>query len=115
MNKAFLVGNLGTAPKLQTIASGQSLCKFSIATHSRSKDANGERIDRTEWHNIVAWGKTADIASQYLKKGSRVLIEGRIQTDTYETKDGTKRFRAEIIAEQIKFLDAKNAAKTADK
>ena len=81
VNKAILVGNLGKDPELRYTPAGQPVASFSLATTERWSDKNGQRQDRTEWHNIVVWGKLAELANQYLKKGSKVLIEGRLTPD----------------------------------
>ena len=104
VNKAILVGNLGRDPELRRTQSGSSVASFSLATTERWSDKSGERKDRTEWHNIVAWGKLADLANQYLKKGRSVYIEGRITNRSWDDKDGNKRYKTEIVANQIQFL-----------
>jgi len=102
INKVILVGNLGRDPETKHLAGGE-LCKFSLATNeSWTKD--GKREDRTEWHNIVAFGRLAEICSQYLKKGKQVYIEGRIQTRSWDAKDGSKRYTTEIIASNMTML-----------
>lgn len=106
VNKVILVGNLGRDPEVRYIpGSNQPVASFSIATSENFTDRNGSRQERTEWHNVVVFGKQAEIAGQYLKKGRQVYVEGRIQTRQYEAKDGTgKRYRTEIIAQRIQFL-----------
>jgi single-strand DNA-binding protein len=104
INKVILVGNLGRDPELNYLPSGQSVCKFSLATSRAYKDKQGELKEETEWHNIVAWGKTGEICAQYLKKGGQAYIEGRIQSREYEGKDGQKRKTYEIIAENVQIL-----------
>jgi single-strand DNA-binding protein len=103
VNKAMLVGRLGRDPETRYISSGQAVCNFNLATDETYKDKNGERQKRTEWHRIVVWGKMAEIAQQYLKKGSQIYLEGRIQTREWE-KDGQKRYSTEIVATSFKFL-----------
>lgn len=103
VNKAILIGNLGKDPDLRKTATGTSVASFSLATTERYNDRDGNRQDRTEWHNIVAWGKLADLAGQYLKKGRSAYIEGRIATRSWDDK-GTKRYKTEIVANQIVFL-----------
>ena len=105
LNKVMLIGNLGKDPELKYTASGVGVCTFSIATAASWKDTEGNQQDRTEWHNIVAWRKLAEICGEWLKKGKRVYIEGRIQTRSYE-KDGVKRYVTEIIADQMLMLDS---------
>jgi single-strand DNA-binding protein len=104
INKVILVGNLGRDPELNYLPSGQSVCKFSLATSRAYKDKQGELKEETEWHNIVAWGKTGEICAQYLKKGGQAYIEGRIQSREYEGKDGQKRKTYEIIADNVQIL-----------
>ena len=108
VNKVILVGRLGKDPELRSIPSGTSVAKFSLATDDRFTDKNGDKQERTEWHNIVVWGKLAEICGQYLRKGRLVYIEGSIRTDSWEDKEsGQKRYRTEIIAREMKMLDRK--------
>lgn len=100
MNKAFLVGRLGKDPEFKPIQGG-SLCNFSITTSEYYKGRDGQRQERTEWHNIVAFGKLAEICQKLLKKGSQVVVEGKIQTRSWEDTEGVKRYRTEIIAARI--------------
>jgi single-strand DNA-binding protein len=104
VNKAILIGNLGADPELRYTASGTAVAGFNMATTERYKDKNGELQERTEWHSIVCWGRLGELANEYLKKGRSVYIEGRIQTRNYEDKDGIKRYRTEIVAQQMQFL-----------
>src|SRR5208282_1444819 len=108
VNKAILVGRLGRDPETRYTSGGQAVANFSIATDSTFKDRSGERQKRTEWHRIVLWGKLADIAQQYLKKGMLVYIEGRIQTRQWEDKrDGQKRSTTEIVANVMRMLTSR--------
>jgi single-strand DNA-binding protein len=105
VNKVILVGNLGRDPEVRATPSGQSVCSFSVATSDRFTDRTGQQRDQTEWHNVVVWGKQADLCGQYLKKGRQVYIEGRLTTRQYEAKDGTgKRYRTEVVAQRVQFL-----------
>ena len=104
VNKAILVGNLGRDPELRQTPSGQSVCNFTLATSENWTDRNGERVERTEWHRIVAWGKTGELCAQYLSKGRTVYVEGRIQTREWEDKDGNKRYTTEINAQTVNFI-----------
>ena len=104
VNKAILVGNLGRDPELRQTPSGQSVCNFTVATSESWTDRNGERVERTEWHRIVAWGKTGELCAQYLSKGRTVYVEGRIQTREWEDKDGNKRYTTEINAQNVNFI-----------
>jgi len=103
LNKVTLIGNLGKDPELKYTNSGVAVATFSLATSDSWKDQEGNMQERTEWHNIVAWRKLAEICGQYLKKGSQVYIEGKIQTRSYE-KDGVKKYMTEIIADQLLML-----------
>lgn len=111
VNKVILVGNLGRDPEVRATPSGQSVCSFSIATSDRFTDRSGQQRDQTEWHNVVVWGKQADLCGQYLKKGRQVYIEGRLTTRQYEAKDGTgKRYRTEVVAQRVQFLGGRAAS-----
>ncbi len=110
INKVILIGNLGKDPELRRTPNGASVVSFPLATKDRWKDKDGERQDRTEWHNIVAWNKLADLANQYLKKGRAAYVEGRIATRSWDDKDGNKRYKTEIVANQIQFLGSSSAS-----
>jgi single-strand DNA-binding protein len=105
LNRAMIIGNLTRDPETRTTPNGQSVCNFSVATSSQWKDAQGQKQERTEYHPIVAWGKLAEICSQYLGKGRKVYIEGRLQTREWEAQDGSKKQRTEIVAENMIMLD----------
>lgn len=104
INKAILVGNLGKDPELRYTASGQAVATFSLATTEKFKDKGGEQQERTEWHNVVAWGSLAEICGKWLAKGKQVYIEGRITYRTYDDRDGNKRYVTEIVASEMKML-----------
>jgi single-strand DNA-binding protein len=104
VNKVILVGRLGRDPETRYTSGGQAVANFSVATDESYKDRNGERQKRTEWHKIVVWGKQAEIAQQYLKKGSLVFIEGRIQSREWQDKEGQKRTSFEIVANNFRML-----------
>ena len=104
VNKVILVGRLGRDPETRYTGSGQAVASFSVATDESYKDKNGERQKRTEWHKIVVWGKQAEIAQQYLKKGSLIFIEGRIQSREWQDKEGQKRTSFEIVANNFRML-----------
>ena len=106
-NSVQLIGNLGMNPEVKTLESGSTVANFSIATSDRYKNKEGEQIEDTTWHNLVAWGKTAEIAEKYLKKGKQVAVEGKLTSRTYEAKDGTKRYVSEILVNEILLLGAK--------
>jgi len=105
VNKVILVGNLGRDPEVRTTPSGQPVTKFSLATNRRRRDKEGNRQDETEWHNIVCWGRQAEIAGEYLSKGKQIYVEGRIQTSSWEDRQsGEKKYRTEIICENFQML-----------
>jgi len=105
VNKVILVGNLGKDPEVKFTPSGVPVAKFSLATNERYKDKAGEWQDRTEWHNIVAWQRLAEIVGEYVKKGSKIYIEGRLQTSSWEDKQsGEKKYRTEIVASDLVLL-----------
>ena len=103
VNKVILIGNLGKDPEVRFTNNGRAVARFPIATSEVWKDANGSRQERTEWHNIVVWGKQGETCGQYLAKGRQVFVEGSIRTRSYE-KDGSKRYMTEIVAQNIRFL-----------
>jgi len=105
LNKAMIIGNLTRDPEMRTTPSGQNVASFSIATSLTWTDNSGQQQKKTEFHNIVAWRKLADICGQYLKKGSKVYLEGRLQTTDWTGQDGVKRYRTEIVAENMIMLD----------
>jgi single-strand DNA-binding protein len=109
VNKAILIGNLGNDPELRYTPGGQAVTGFRIATTDRWRDKDGQNQQRTEWHNIVAWGRQAEIANEYLKKGSPVYIEGRLQTRSWEDKDGNKRYITEIVTQRMQLLGRRGA------
>lgn len=103
LNKVFIIGNLTRDPELKTIPSGTQVASFGIATNRVWKDQSGQKKDDTQFHNIVVFGRQAETVSQYLKKGSSALIEGRIQTRSWDGPDGVKKYRTEIVAERVQF------------
>ena len=109
INKVILVGRLGKDPEIRSTPGGTSVAKFSLATDEKFTDRAGEKQERTEWHNIVAWGKLGEICGQYLKKGKLVYIEGSIRTDSWDDKEsGQKKYRTEIVARDMKMLDRRD-------
>jgi single-strand DNA-binding protein len=108
VNKVILVGRLGRDPETRYTGGGQAVANFSVATDETYKDKNGERQKRTEWHKIVVWGKQAEIAQQYLKKGSLIFIEGRIQSREWQDKEGQKRTSFEIVATNFRMLGGRS-------
>jgi single-strand DNA-binding protein len=107
LNKVMIIGRLGQDPELKYTPQGASVCSFTLATDEGYKDASGNQVDRTEWHRIVIWRKLAEIAGQYLKKGSLVYIEGKLQTRSWE-KDGQKHYTTEIVASDMTMLGGKS-------
>jgi len=108
VNKVILVGRLGRDPETRFTGGGQAVANFSVATDETYKDRNGERQKHTEWHKIVVWGKQAEIAQQYLKKGSLVFIEGRIRAREWQDKEGQKRTSFEIVATNFRMLGGRS-------
>lgn len=104
-NKVQLIGNLGNDPEIINTENGNKLAKFSLATNENYKNSEGERVTDTQWHNIVAWGKTADIVENYLIKGKRVVIEGKLVSRSYENAEGEKRHITEIKCNELLMLD----------
>ena len=109
-NKVQLIGNLGNAPEVKTTESGKKLAKFSMATNESYRNASGEKVTETTWHNLVAWGKVADIAEKYLNKGSEVAIEGKLINRSYTDKDGNKKYITEVQVNELLMLGSKAEA-----
>jgi single-strand DNA-binding protein len=110
VNKVILIGNLGRDPELRYTQEGQGVANFTLATNERWRDKSGNNQERTEWHRIVVWGKQAENCAQYLQKGRRVYVEGRLQTRDWEDRDGNKRQTTEIVAQTVQFLDRRGEA-----
>jgi len=111
VNKAILVGNLGRDPEVRYLPSGQTVANFTLATSESYNDRSGTRQERTDWHNIVVYGKQAELCGQYLKKGRQVYVEGRISNRQWDAKDGSgKRYRTEIVAQRVQFLGGRAGA-----
>ncbi|MDD3284805.1 MAG: single-stranded DNA-binding protein [Patescibacteria group bacterium] len=108
LNRATIIGRLTADPESRTTPSGQPVVSFSMATNMTWKDQEGQKQEKTEFHNIVAWRKLAEIITQYLKKGSKIYLEGRLQTRNWEDQNGIKKYRTEIIAENMIMLDNKS-------
>ncbi len=104
VNKAILVGNLGKDPEVRFTPSGRAVARFTLATTESWMDQESGRQERTDWHNIVVWGKQAESCGQYLAKGRQVYVEGRITSRSYDDKDGNKRYITEIVAQRVQFL-----------
>ncbi|NDE68011.1 single-stranded DNA-binding protein [bacterium] len=103
LNKAMIIGNLTRDPEMRALPSGNKVCSFSLATNRVWKDKNGAKQESVDYHNIVVFGRQAEIVAQYLRKGASALIEGRIQTRSWDDKDGSKKYRTEIVADTIQF------------
>jgi single-strand DNA-binding protein len=114
VNKAILIGRLGKDPEVRYTPDGTMVTTFRMATDEQWKDKNGEKVQRTEWHQIVTYRKLAEICGNYLVKGKLVFIEGRIQTRSWEDKEGVKRYTTEIVANDMKMLDSKGQTKAGD-
>jgi single-strand DNA-binding protein len=103
-NKVQLIGNLGNDPEIINLESGKRLAKFTIATNESYKNNKGEKITDTQWHNVIAWGKTAEIIEKYVTKGKEVAIEGKLTSRSYETKEGEKRYITEVVCNELLLL-----------
>jgi single-strand DNA-binding protein len=103
-NKVQLIGNLGNAPEVRNTESGKKLVRFSVATNEQYKNAKGERVTETQWHNLIAWGKVADIAEKFLEKGTEVAIEGKLVNRNYMDKEGNKKYITEIQVNELLML-----------
>ena len=110
VNKAILVGNLGKDPEVRFTGSGKAVCKFPLATTTTWNDAEGARQERTEWHNVIVWGKQGENCGKFLSKGRQVFVEGEIRSRSYDDKDGNKRYITEIIAQNVRFLGGGSGA-----
>ena len=107
VNKVILVGNLGRDPEIRNLPSGEAIASVALATSNKYKNRNGEMVDETEWHNVTFFGRLAEIAGQYLKKGSSIYVEGRIKTEKYTDKNGIEKYATKIIAGEMKMLGGK--------
>ena len=111
VNKVIVLGNLGKDPEVRHLPNGDAVCNFSLATTESWKDKDGNKQDKTEWHNVVIFRKLAEIAGEYLKKGRPVYIEGRLQTRKWQDKEGKDRYTTEIVADQMQMLGSRDEAK----
>ena len=105
-NKVQLIGNLGNDPEIITLDSGKKLAKFSLATNEYYKDADGQKQTKTDWYNLVAWNKTAEIIENYVTKGKEIAVQGKLNSRSYETKEGEKRYITEVVVNEILMLGA---------
>lgn len=103
LNKALIIGNLTRDPEIKALPSGIKVCSFSVATNRVWKDQNGQKQEAADFHNVVVFGRQAETVSQYMKKGNQVMIEGRMQTRSWDAQDGTKRYRTEVVADRVQF------------
>lgn len=110
LNKITLIGNLGKDPEVKSLESGRSVANFSLATSESYKNKQGERVDSTEWHNVVLWSPLAEIAQKYLKKGSKIYVEGKVSYREYEDNEGVKRRVTDVIGNNFIMLDSKESS-----
>lgn len=113
VNKVILIGNLGQEPELRYTGSGTAVCNMRLATNESYTDRDGNEVDKTEWHNVVAWGRLGEICNEYLQKGSQVYFEGSLQTRSWEDRDGNTRYTTEVKAREMRFLDSARQAEPA--
>lgn len=110
VNKVILLGNLGKDPEVRTLENGVKVCSFPLATSESYKDRNtGQTITRTEWHNVVMWRGLADVAERFLEKGKQIYVEGKIQTRSYQDKEGNQRYMTEVVANEMTMLGGKSS------
>jgi single-strand DNA-binding protein len=114
VNKAVLIGRLGKDPEVRYTPDGLMITSFNLATDEQWKDKSGQKVQKTEWHRIVTFGKLAEICGNYLTKGKMIFVEGRIQTRTWEDKEGVKRYTTEIVAADMRMLDSKGQGKASE-
>jgi len=107
LNKVLVIGRLGADPEVKVLESGQTLTRFSLAVNETWKDKEGQKQEKTEWVRVVTWGRTAELAGEYLKKGRETLVEGKMQTRSWETDDGEKRYATEVVGSYVQFLGGK--------
>lgn len=108
VNKVMLIGNLGQDPELRYTGSGTAVCNMRLATTENYKDSNGEWVEKTEWHNVVAWARLAEICNEYLRKGSQVYFEGQLQTRSWDDRDGNTRYTTEVKAREMLMLGGRD-------
>lgn len=103
-NRVQLIGHLGNDPEIITLDNGKKLAKLSLATNEQYKNANGEKVKNTHWHNVIAWNKTAEIIEEYVKKGDRIAVDGKLSSRSYDDKEGNKKYITEIICNEVVLL-----------
>jgi len=106
-NSVQLIGNLGVNPEVKEVSNGNKMARFSLATSETFKNQKGEKVTETQWHNLIIWGSLADVAEKYLKKGSRIAVEGKLENNSFEGKDGVKKFYTQIKVNDFVMLDGK--------
>lgn len=109
-NRVQLIGNLGADPEIKTFNGGSKLARFSLATNEVYQNQKGEKVEETQWHTVVAWGKLAEIAEKLLSKGIQVIIDGKLSTSTYDDKEGNKKYFTEVVANEMLVLQAKQSS-----
>lgn len=109
-NKVQLIGRLGQAPEVKHLESGKTVANMSLATNERYKDAKGKLVENTEWHNLVAWGRTAEIIEKYVNKGSEIAIEGKLTSRSWEDKEGNKRYTTEVVINELLLMNNRSSA-----
>ncbi len=107
-NSVQLIGNLGMDPEVKQVSNGNKMARFSLATTDTYKNQKGEKVEDTQWHNLVIWGKLADVAEKYLKKGKQIAVEGRLETNSYDDKDGNRKFFTQINVNDLVMLGKDN-------
>ncbi len=112
VNKVQLIGRLGSDPEVRSLDNGRKMAKFSIATDESYRDSTGNKVENTQWHNIIAWGPTAEYAEKYLKKGQLLALEGKLVSNTYTDKEGNKRYSTDVHASEFMILASKKEAVT---
>ncbi len=110
LNRVLIIGNLGSNPEVRSVAGGQTVASFSVATNEVWNDKQGQKQERTEWHKVVVWGRQAEFCGQYLQKGSTVFVEGRIQTRSWDDKEGQKRYTTEIVASNVQSIGGRGVS-----
>jgi single-strand DNA-binding protein len=106
-NSVHLIGNLGMDPEVKDVANGRKMARFSLATSDTYTNQKGEKVTETQWHNLVIWGKLAEVAGQYLKKGTQIAVEGKLETNTFDDKDGNRKYYTQIVVNDLLMLDSK--------
>ncbi len=109
VNKVQLIGNIGMDPEMRTLENGNKMARFSLATNENYKDAKGKVVENTQWHNLVAWGKTAELVEQLCAKGKQIAVEGKLESNSYNDKEGVKRYATNIVVNEFKLLGKKES------